>query len=105
MATILISLANIIAHTLFFNIKGKTFFNAGMATSWLFFAPCVFFFFKIIHQENIVSQRDYLIGIPLGIALNIFGVFIPIKWFANKNTKYIFETRQLLHKQLNQNNK
>src|SRR5690606_22705690 len=31
MATILVSLANIIAHTFLFNIKGKTIFNAGLA--------------------------------------------------------------------------
>lgn len=98
MAAIFVSLGNIIAHTFFFNIKGKTFFNAGIVTSWIFFAPCVFFFFKIIHQENLVSMTDYLIGIPLGIAINIFGVLKPIKWLANKNTTYIFEQRQLLKK-------
>jgi hypothetical protein len=52
-ATILVSLGNIIAHTFLFNIKGKTFYNAGMATSWLFFAPCVYFFIKIINDESI----------------------------------------------------
>lgn len=38
-ATILISLGNVIAHSLLFNIKGKTIYNAGLATSWLFFVP------------------------------------------------------------------
>lgn len=46
MTTILVSFGNIIAHTLLFNIKGKTIYNAGLATSWLLFAPCVFLFFK-----------------------------------------------------------
>lgn len=38
-ATILISFGNIIAHTFLFNIKEKTFYNAGMISCWLFFAP------------------------------------------------------------------
>lgn len=96
MATILISLGNIIAHTFFFNIKSKTFFNAGLATSWLFFAPCVFYFFYLIHHENVVSIGDYIIGIPLGIILNIFGVLKPITWLADRNTKYRFKESQLL---------
>lgn len=97
MAAILVSLGNIVVHTFVFNLKGKTFYNAGLISCWLFFAPCVFFFFIIIHQQDLVSTTDYLIGIPLGIAINIFGVLKPIKWLADRNTTYIFEKRQLLN--------
>ena len=91
MATILVSLGNIIAHTFVFNIKGRTLYNAGMATSWLFFTPCVYFFFKIIHQEHLVTTTDYIIGIPLGIIINVVGVFKTIQWMANKETTFIFK--------------
>jgi len=96
MATILVSLGNIIAHTFVFNIKGKTFYNAGLVTSWLFFAPCVFFFFTIIHKEALVTATDYFIGIPLGIIINIAGVLKPITWLADRNTPYRFKNSQLL---------
>lgn len=96
MATILISLGNIIAHTFLFNIKGKTLYNAGLATSWLLFAPCVFFFFYIICHENTATASDYFIGIPLGILINIFGVFKPISWLANRDTSFVFRNNQLL---------
>lgn len=98
MTAILVSLGNFVAHTFIFNIKGKTIYNAGMATSWLFFAPCVYFFFKIINEEQLASTTDYLIGIPFGIIINIFGVFKPISWLADKNTAYIFKNSQLLWK-------
>ncbi|WP_299255555.1 HXXEE domain-containing protein [uncultured Cytophaga sp.] len=97
-ATILISLGNIIAHTFLFNIKGKTYFNAGMITCWLFFAPCIYFFIKITYSENLITVTDYLIGIPLGIFLNIVGVLKMITWLADKNTPYAFEKRNLLLK-------
>lgn len=96
MASILVSLGNIIAHTFVFNIKGKTIYNAGLATSWLFFAPCVFCFFYIIHQQNLSTATDYIIGIPLGVAANIFGVLKPIRWLSNRNTTFIFRNNQLL---------
>ena len=95
-ATILVSLGNFIAHTFLFNIKGKTFYNAGMVTSWILFAPCVCFFFKIIYAGNLINTADYLIGIPLGIILNVVGILKMIDWLKDKNTKYIFGQRNLL---------
>jgi hypothetical protein len=105
LATIMISLGNIIAHTFLFNIKGKTIYNAGMVTSWLFFAPCIYFFFSIVYNENIVTTTDYLIGIPLGITLNLIGVLKIIDWMANRNTTYIFEDRNLLLKDRTKNSR
>ena len=96
MATIVVSLGNTIAHTTLFNIKGKTIYNAGLATSWIFFIPCGYFFFSIVYGDHLITTRDYLIGIPLGIALNVLGVIKLIDWMADKNTTYIFEQRNLL---------
>jgi Protein of unknown function with HXXEE motif len=95
-ATLLVSAGNTVAHTTVFNIKGKTFYNAGLATSWLFFVPCLYFFFTTIHQQHLVSGIDYIIGIPLGIALNVIGILKLIDWLADKNTPYIFEQRNIL---------
>ncbi|MGH2645136.1 MAG: HXXEE domain-containing protein, partial [Chitinophagaceae bacterium] len=96
MATILISLGNFIAHTFLFNIRGKMYYNAGMITSWLFFAPCIYFFFHIIYSNHLATPVDYYVGVSLGIALNIVGVFKLIDWLKDKSTPYIFEQRNLL---------
>ena len=95
-ATILVSLGNTIAHTIVFNIKGKTFYNAGLATCWLFFAPCIYSFFTTIHKEHLVTLTDYLIGVPLGIAFSVIGFLKFVDCFADKETKYFFEQRNLL---------
>jgi len=97
-ATILVSIGNIIAHTIVFNIKGKTMYNAGLATSWLLFMPCTYFFFSIIHTNHLATFMDYFIGIPLGIFLNVVGILKLIDWMADKNTIFIFKNRNLLPK-------
>lgn len=97
-ATLLVSAGNIIAHTLVFNLKGKSFYNAGLATSWLFFAPCIFFFCKIVQTEQLITITDLVIGLPLGIALNVIGILKMITWFADKTTPYVFEQRNLLRR-------
>ena len=98
LATIMLSLGNTIAHTIVFNIKGKTIYNAGQVTSLLFFAPCIYFFIQIINADNLITTKDLLIGIVLGIVLNIIGVLKLIDWMADKNTTYIFDNRNLLLK-------
>ncbi|MCU0416650.1 MAG: HXXEE domain-containing protein [Cytophagaceae bacterium] len=95
-ATMLVSLGNTVAHSTVFNIKGKTYYNAGMATSWLLFAPCIYFFFITIHTEHLVTLTDYIIGVPVGIFLNVIGIIKLIDWFADKDTKYVFEQKNLL---------
>ena len=97
-AAIMISLGNVIAHTFLFNIKGKTFYNAGMITCWLFFVPCIYFFISIVIKGSLISERDLFIGILLGIALNYIGVLKMIEWLSDKNTNYVFEQRNLLPK-------
>lgn len=95
-ATILVSVGNIFAHTIVFNIKGKTLYNPGLITSWLLFAPIVYFFFDLVISENLASRSDWVIGIILGVILNYFGVYKMIIWLADIHTPYVFPMRSLI---------
>ena len=97
-ATILVSVGNVFAHTIIFNIKGKTFYNPGLLTSWLLFVPIVYFFFRLVISEHLASPLDWIVGIVLGIALNYFGVYKMILWMADANTLYVFPRRFLCPK-------
>lgn len=97
-ATMLISFGNIIAHTIVFNLKGKTLYNAGLFTSCLLFVPCIYFFISIVHSNNLATTEDYLVGIMLGLLLNYIGILKGIDWMADENTSYVFEDRNLLKK-------
>ena len=94
-ATILVSVGNIFAHTIIFNIKGKTFYNPGLLTSWLLFVPIVYFFFRLVSAEELASPLNWIIGIGLGIAQNYFGIYKMILWLADTNTLYVFPRRFL----------
>jgi hypothetical protein len=96
LATIIVSISNTITHSTLFNIKGKTLYNAGLVTSWLLFVPIIYFFFSIVYADHLIKMADYLIGIPLGIALTVIGIVKLIDWMADRNTTYIFEQRNLL---------
>jgi hypothetical protein len=95
-ATMLVSAGNVIAHTIVFNIKGKTIYNAGLATSLLLFIPCIYYFIVIIQRGGLAGTEDYCIGIILGVTLNLVGILQVIRWMADKDTQYVFENRNLL---------
>jgi Protein of unknown function with HXXEE motif len=97
-ATILVSAGNVIAHTIVFNLKGKTIYNAGLATSLLLFVPCLYFFISIIHTNHLATNTDHCVGIILGIILNVVGILKLIDWMADKDTVHIFDKRNLLAK-------
>lgn len=95
-ATILVSVGNIFAHTIVFNVKGKTRYNPGLLTSWLCFAPVVYLFFFLCTTNDLASPTDWYIGIALGIVLNYFGVYRMIFWLADKNSPYTLAPRLMV---------
>jgi hypothetical protein len=96
MATMLVSAGNVIAHTIVFNIKARTMYNAGLATSLLLFIPCIYYFIVIIQRGGLAGTEDYCIGIILGVTLNLVGIIQLIRWMADKDTHYVFDNRNLL---------
>ena len=72
------------AHTFVFNIRGRTFYNPGMLTSFLLFLPIAGYFFYFIALNKMGRPIDYLIGIPLGITANILGIVKTIEWLKNE---------------------
>lgn len=95
-ATILVSVGNIIAHTFLFNIKGKTLYNPGMFTAIVLFLPIAAYFGYLLIKGNLATPIDWTVGLILGAALNFIGILKLISWLKDENTRYIFPKRCLL---------
>ncbi len=95
-ASILVSVGNFVAHTFLFNLKGKTFYNPGMFTAILLFAPISIYFGHLLIQGNLATLADWIVGVILGVALNVIGILKLIDWLKDENTQYIFPKRFLL---------
>lgn len=95
-AVILVSLGNFIAHTFIFNIKGKTKYNPGMATSLVFFLPLTVIFFMLLIRTHAASPLAWVLGIVLGIVLNAIGILKLIDWMKDINTSHQFSARFLM---------
>ena len=95
-ATILVSVGNFVAHAFLFNIKGKTFYNPGMFTAILLFVPISSYFGYLVIQGHLATPVDWMVGVILGIALNVVGILKMIDWLKDENTEYIFPKRFLM---------
>ena len=89
-ATLTVSAGNVVAHTLLFNIRGRTLYNPGLATSWLLFVPVIAWFAVEAAREDWVSAVDVAVGIVLGLVLNYVGVIRMITLLADRETSYAF---------------
>jgi len=94
-ATMLVSAGNLVAHTILFNIKGKTLYNPGLLTALLLFLPIVVSLCSLLIQGHLASTLDWILGLVLGIVLNYVGILKLIDWMKDENTIYIFPPRFL----------
>lgn len=90
----LVSAGNILAHTFLFNIKGKTYYNPGMATSLVFFLPIVVYYWNYILSHDLAKPVDLVVGITVGVVLNA-AILLMIARMKDMHTAYVFEARQV----------
>jgi hypothetical protein len=91
LAVILVSFGNFIAHTILFNVKGKTHYSPGMITADVFFLPITVWFFILVIGGKLARPVDWVVGILFGIVLNYVGILKLIDWLKNKDTAFIFD--------------
>ena len=92
MATILVSVGNCALHLLVIPIRGRMPYNPGMATSLFLFLPVSVWFFIVAWPQ--MSVADIIIGLLLGVALNVGGVIGVIRALEDRNAPP-FEDRQI----------
>jgi hypothetical protein len=95
-ALVLVSVGNVIAHTLLFNIRRHSLYNPGMLTALVLFLPLAIYFFAWVIGHNVASPLDWVVGVALGAAVNYVGVLKMIDWMKDANTPYVFPTRFLV---------
>lgn len=92
MATILVSVGNCVLHLLVIPIRGRMPYNPGMATSLLLFLPVSVWFFVVAWPS--MSVADIVIGLLLGLVLNVGGVIGVIHALEDPHAPP-FEDRQV----------
>ncbi|MGA9190324.1 MAG: HXXEE domain-containing protein [Anaerolineales bacterium] len=95
-ATMLVSIGNVLAHTFLFNIKGGTRYNPGMLTAITLFAPIAISFGYVVVVGSSATPIDWALGLVLGVVLNYIGILKLIDWLKDEDSPYVFPNRFLI---------
>jgi hypothetical protein len=93
MATILVSIGNCVLHLIVIPIRGRIPYNPGMATSLVLFLPVSVWLFVTVWSS--MSVGDVVVGLLLGIVLNVGGVIGVIRALEDPDAPP-FEDRQVV---------
>ncbi|MGE6786702.1 HXXEE domain-containing protein [Ensifer adhaerens] len=78
----------ILGHGVAMNIKAKTLYNPGLATTLFLFVPLGIYYITYIHRHQLVSGMDYLYGGLAFIASVLLVLVLPIRALMNRNSPY-----------------
>ena len=95
-AVTMITLGNFILHAFVFNIRGRTFYNPGMATGVVIFLPISVYFYYQVIVTAAASPLEWGVGIVLGLGLFYVGINKLVDWLKDENTPYVFPSRCLI---------
>jgi len=91
----IITLGNVVIHAAVFNIRGRTFYNPGMASGVVLFLPISAYFYHLIIISNAASLPDWILGVILGGFLFYIGIDKLVDWLKDENTPFVFPQRCL----------
>ena len=60
------------------------------------FVPISAYYVSLTIQGHLATPLDWVVGIILGIVLNVVGILKMIDWLKDENTEYIFPKRFLI---------
>ena len=93
MATMFFNLFQVLGHVLEMNIKGKTWYNPGMATSICLFLPISIAY--IHRMAKFTSGADWAAAVIATIVIMIVSVILPVQLLKKKNSPYDIPQWQL----------
>lgn len=86
LAVILFNLFQVLGHGLEMNIKGRTWYNPGMATSILLFLPVSAIY--IWEIQDFLSVHTVILSLAAVLVIVIATVILPVQGLKNRNSPY-----------------
>lgn len=87
-ATMLFNLFQVLGHGFQMNIKMKSWYNPGLATTLFLFLPISIYYIYFISSTGMASGTDWLFGVLMMIAILILTVILPVQCLKDRNSPY-----------------
>ncbi|HVU54765.1 MAG TPA: HXXEE domain-containing protein [Puia sp.] len=88
-AVMVFCFGSFVKHVFYYNIKARTWYNPGVATSIVCMLPVSAFFFIEIIRGQKTEITDYLLGFPLGIFFTLVTSVEVINWIKSRHFRIL----------------
>ena len=95
MGVIFFSLFQILGHCFEMNLKLKTWYNPGMATTLLLFLPLGWHYIAHVLTNHLLGTGGWFAAGGMLVACIIVTIILPVQGLKNRNTPYLIDTWQI----------
>lgn len=95
MGVIFFSLFQLLGHVLEQNIKLRTWYNPGMATTVLLFTPLGAYFIWFAVTNGLMTSMDWVLAVVTLVACIAISIVLPVQALKNEKTSYIINDWQM----------
>lgn len=85
----------IVGHGITMNLRARTLYNPGLATTLFLFIPIGLYYIHYVHQHQLVTGMDYLYGALTFVASILVILVLPIRSLMNRDSPYPMSTEEM----------
>jgi len=95
LATMFFGFFQVLGHGILMNVKGKTWYNAGMATAVFLHLPIGIYYIQYVTAHGLASHHDYIFAALTLMAATVLIVALPVQGLRSRNTHFPFSDKEL----------
>lgn len=78
----------LLGHGVTMNIKGRTLYNPGLATTVFLLVPIGVYYIHYLNTHGLATRMDFVFGIIAFLTAIVIVLVLPIRAFMDRNTPY-----------------
>jgi hypothetical protein len=94
-AVMLFGMLQLVVHGIIINLRLKSLYNPGLATTVLLFWPIGIYYIWFVVTNNLASAGDFVIGGVGAVVAAAVTIQLPIKLLADKQSRYPFSEAEM----------
>lgn len=93
--TVIFSMLQFIVHGIVINLRFKSIYNPGLATTIFLFFPIGIYYLWYVAHHDLITAGNLIIGILFALVCGVITVALPIRFMRDKNSPYEFNEQQM----------
>lgn len=92
---VVFSMLQLLVHGIVINIRFKSVYNPGLATTLGLFIPIGIYYLWYVARHDLATVADVLIGLAFAVVCAVITVPLPIRFMRDKDSPYAFSDQQM----------